>query len=93
LGLAALESQACETPVVGVTEGGVPETIVDGETGVLTAREPERFGDAIGCMLEDSARRKVYGRAGRAWVGDRWNWERSTAELELALNDASGAHT
>jgi len=32
---APLEANACELPVVGVTEGGLRETIVDGVNGLL----------------------------------------------------------
>jgi L-malate glycosyltransferase len=34
-GLSALEAMACETPVVGSRAGGLPEVVMDGETGYL----------------------------------------------------------
>ncbi len=33
-GLAALEAQACEVPVVATRIGGIPEVVTDGETGI-----------------------------------------------------------
>lgn len=34
-GLALLEAMACEVPVIGTNAGGIPEVIVDGETGFI----------------------------------------------------------
>ena len=34
-GLAALEAMACEVPVIATLAGGLPEVVVDGETGYL----------------------------------------------------------
>jgi N-acetyl-alpha-D-glucosaminyl L-malate synthase BshA len=45
-GLAALEAMACGVPVVGSRIGGLPEVIVDGETGFLCGPHD------IGCMRE-----------------------------------------
>lgn len=34
-GMSPLESMACGTPVIGVNDGGLKETIIDGKTGIL----------------------------------------------------------
>lgn len=47
-GLAALEAQACEVPVIASRIGGIPEVVTDGETGFLSD-----VGD-IGKMSEDA---------------------------------------
>ena len=40
-GLSPVESMAAGKPVIGVAEGGLLETVVDGETGVLLALDPQ----------------------------------------------------
>ncbi len=34
-GMSPVESMACGTPVIGVNDGGLRESIIDGETGIL----------------------------------------------------------
>lgn len=90
LGLVALESQACQTPVVAVAEGGVPETVVHGRTGLLVDRDAAEFARAVGSLLADGALLDRYGREGRAHVREQWSWESSVAGLEVALLRAAG---
>lgn len=85
LGLVALESMACETAVVGVREGGVRETVLDGITGVLVERDPDDLANGLRYLLSDSGRAAEMGRQGRAWVQENWTWERSVSKVEAAL--------
>ncbi|NDK19322.1 glycosyltransferase family 4 protein [Candidatus Gracilibacteria bacterium] len=38
-GMVSLESMSCGVPVIGVDEGGIRETIIDGKTGILLSPE------------------------------------------------------
>lgn len=38
-GMVALESMSCGVPIIGVNEGGIRETVIDGETGILISPE------------------------------------------------------
>jgi N-acetyl-alpha-D-glucosaminyl L-malate synthase BshA len=65
-GLAALEAMSCGVPVIASRVGGVPEVVIDGETGLLAP-----VGD-VGAMaahvvrlLGDAALRAQLGRAAR----------------------------
>lgn len=69
LGSAVLEAMACRRAVVGTRAGGIPEAVLDGETGLLTPRQDESaMADAIVALLRDPARRARFGEAGRARV-------------------------
>ncbi|MGQ9841836.1 MAG: glycosyltransferase family 4 protein [Anaerolineae bacterium] len=89
-GFVPLESMACGTPVVGVNEAGVRETIVHEATGLLVARDPGRFAAAIAALLDDPAQRASLGRQGRAYVQAQWSWDRSVRNIEDHL--ARAAH-
>ena len=70
--LAVIEAQAAGVPVVATAVGGIKETVVDGETGLLVpARDPEALAAAIRWVLEhpteagrlaDEARRRAVER-------------------------------
>jgi glycosyltransferase involved in cell wall biosynthesis len=47
-GIMPVEAQACGTPVIGVRRGGVAETVIDGETGMLFEEQtPECVAEMI----------------------------------------------
>jgi glycosyltransferase involved in cell wall biosynthesis len=88
-GLVPLESMASGTPVVAVREGGMQETILDGETGFLVERDPVAFADAIQKLLDDPALAKRMGERGRQHVLQNWTWDQATARLEGYLHTAA----
>jgi glycosyltransferase involved in cell wall biosynthesis len=51
-GIVPVEAQACGTPVVALGRGGALETVVDGETGVLTADGVDAFAAGIRRALQ-----------------------------------------
>jgi glycosyltransferase involved in cell wall biosynthesis len=88
-GLAPLEANACETPVVAVAEGGVRETIVSEVNGVLVLHnDPKYLGAAVLRMLEAPAWARTLGAAGRRMVLERWQWLQSVERLEEQLMNA-----
>lgn len=86
LGLVPLESMACGTPVVGIAEGGIRETIVDGVTGFLTSRSTQEFADALQRILTEPDLAAQMSIAGRKHVEDHWNWEQSISKLRKVIN-------
>jgi glycosyltransferase involved in cell wall biosynthesis/O-antigen/teichoic acid export membrane protein len=80
--LAVMEAAAAGTPSAALRVGGLAESIVDGETGVL-ADQPAELTARVGALLADDARREAMGRAARQRAGT-FTWERAAARtLEL----------
>jgi phosphatidylinositol alpha-1,6-mannosyltransferase len=86
LGMVFLEAAACGRPVVAGTSGGAPEAVQDGVTGlVVDPRSPAAVAAAIAGLLDDPARARAMGKAGRAWVEQRWSWTTIAATFASLL--------
>jgi phosphatidyl-myo-inositol dimannoside synthase len=89
LGMVFLEAAACGRPVVAGTSGGAPETVQEGVTGhVVDPRSPEVVADTLVDLLDDRARARAMGAAGRAWVEQRWSWSTIAAGFADLLEPA-----
>ena len=65
-GFAALEAMAAGLPVVATNVGGLPELVVDGQTGWLVpARDPASLADCLRRLIADAEKREAMGAAGR----------------------------
>jgi glycosyltransferase involved in cell wall biosynthesis len=77
-----IESLALAVPVVSSRLSGIPELVVDGETGLLVEqRDATALADALEALLRDPARGTAMGRAGRARVESMFDLDRNTAAL------------
>jgi glycosyltransferase involved in cell wall biosynthesis len=82
-GVAALEAQAMELPVVASRVHGIPDAVEDGTTGLLVPPDGEQaLADAMGRLAGDAGLRAAMGKAGRAFVQERYRWQDSTAQME-----------
>ena len=84
-GLVPLEAMACGIPVIGVREGGIIESVIDGETGLLVERSPEQFAQAVKWMVENPQHIEVFGDNSRRHILLNWTWDRSIKILEGLL--------
>ena len=77
LGTSLLDAMAAARPIVATTAGGIPEVVIDGETGLLVPpRDAHRMAEAIVGLLGRSEERARMGRAGLARVRERFSAER-----------------
>ncbi|WP_134085690.1 glycosyltransferase family 4 protein [Mycobacteroides salmoniphilum] len=90
LGIVFLEASACGVPVVAGNSGGAPETVRDGETGlVVDGRSVPAITDAIVKILSDPARAAMMGAAGRTWVTDHWRWDHHAARFAELISGSA----
>lgn len=91
LGLAAIEAMASGLPVVGARRGGIPDIIVEGETGALFDPDtppsaPAALLRALTPLIEDVGLRRRMGAAALARARG-WSWEASSAGLRRHYRD------
>ena len=65
-GIAFAEAAAFGVPSVGSRSGGIPDAVIDGETGILVREEsPQDLADALTFLYRNPETRKQMGKAGR----------------------------
>lgn len=92
LGIVYLEAQACGVPAVAGRSGGAPEAVRDGRTGaVVDGRDVDDVASVVADLLDDPARRRAMGRAGREWVEDAWSWAAIADRFRALLDEVTAA--
>lgn len=81
-----MEAMASGLPVVSTPIAGVPEMVMEGETGFLVPQKnPEAVSDAIAKVLRNPALVAELGKRGRARALEKFSIENSVAELRRLL--------
>jgi glycosyltransferase involved in cell wall biosynthesis len=92
--MVAVEAMACGAPVVATSVGGLAESVIHGETGLLVnPRSPDAIAWALHTLLEDRKRARRLGRTGAALSG-RYSWKNVAAQtMHVADRISSGRST
>jgi phosphatidyl-myo-inositol dimannoside synthase len=86
LGIVYLEASATGVPVIVGRSGGAPETVLDGETGlVVDGWDVGAIASSVSDLLADPDRAARMGAAGRRWVVDNWQWRTQAERLAKLL--------
>ena len=78
------EAMASETAVVGSAVSGIPEQVVDGETGILIPpKDPDALTSALNELIENDTLRQEMGQAGLQRLrSEGWTWEAHAQQLK-----------
>ncbi|GEJ56454.1 glycosyltransferase family 4 protein [Anaeromyxobacter diazotrophicus] len=81
-GLSFLEAMSYGLPCVGTRIEAIPEIVADGATGLLVPpRDPAALAAAMLRLLDDPARARAMGEAGRWRAAERFGWDRAVRLL------------
>jgi starch synthase len=105
LGIVNLEAMACEVAVVASAVGGIPEVVVDGETGYLVPYDPAQADDPaaiaafeeglaskINALTRDPDKARQFGLAGRQRCVDEFSWAKIAGETVDVYRRAIEVH-
>ena len=91
LPMAILEAMSAGLPVIASNVGGIPDAVVDGETGILVARgDDEALVAALAALASDRARASALGAAGRARYERLFSAGRMVREYAALLTEVVG---
>lgn len=92
LGLTSIEAQASGVPVVVSNAGGLPETVLPGESGVVFENgDVDGLASSVLDLLADRQRLSAMGARAREWAMQRFCWDHVTSELEETYAQARTA--
>ncbi|MDP3795229.1 MAG: glycosyltransferase family 4 protein [bacterium] len=83
LGNAFLEAMSAGVPIVGTPVGGIPDFLVDGETGLFCQPgDAASIALALGRLLDDASLRHRVINNGYAVVSERYSWDKIAARMD-----------
>lgn len=86
-GVAAIESQACEVPVIVTNVGGHPESLDNNKTGfIVESKNPEQIKEKIVTLMNDEKLRKDMGKQGRKFVKANYEVNQNFHDIEELYN-------
>jgi glycosyltransferase involved in cell wall biosynthesis len=81
--LTLIEAMLASRPVVATAIGGMPDVVVDGETGlVVPPEDPDALAEALRVLFADDAPRSTMGRRARARAKEEFSFEKMVQSYE-----------
>lgn len=82
-GISIVEAMACGVPVIASRNGGMPEIVIDGTTGLLLpAGDKTAWKDAIAALLKKPDLLREMGRNARIRAEEHFSWSANALKLE-----------
>jgi glycosyltransferase involved in cell wall biosynthesis len=92
LPMSILEAMRAALPVVATRVGGVPEIVIDGQTGILVeSRDARALGNAMASLIADRDAASRMGQAGYERLTQTFTIERMVAAYEALYQARAGA--
>ncbi len=87
LGLVPLEAMSCGAVVVAINESGYKETIINGRTGYLMPRDPQKVAQKLDWLLSHKDELAKLSSDGRKIMVNNWTWESCSKNLENLIKE------
>ena len=84
-GYIPIESMACGTPVIGISEGGLLETVLDGETGFLCPRDARICAGKIEQLAADGKLYEAFCEKSLRWTKEMWIGTKGKERMEEGI--------
>jgi glycosyltransferase involved in cell wall biosynthesis len=80
--VAIMEAMACELPVISTNITGIPELVLDGETGILVpANDIANMANALETLYNNPELRRSMGKRGKQWVEQEFTLKKNGKKL------------
>lgn len=89
----ANEAQSCGRPVLGSDAGGIPESVLDGETGRIVARgDVDSLVRGLAWFYSHQVEGRAMGARGRERICSQFSWQRFAERMLELFEDAVEGH-
>jgi len=90
LGNVFLEAMAAGVPIIGTKVGGIPDFLVDNETGLFCeVKNPQSIADKIKLLLSNETLRQKLIVNGKKLVVEKYNWPIIAKQMEVIFGKLS----
>ena len=88
LGNVFLEAMAADVPIVGTPVGGIPDFLIDGETGLFCeVGNPKDIAEKIQKILDDGELADSLRENGRKLVEEKYTWDSVVQNMKTLMNE------